>query len=58
MIARVLMHVWSASTPVRTMSVTTRRTAVLLEIELSSNATVDTTIYAPPPWVPSRGQYK
>ena len=55
MVARVLMHVWSASTPNRTMSITTRRTALLLEIELYMTVTVEPVMYAPPPWVASGG---
>ena len=58
MVARVLMHVWSASTPNRTMSITTRRTALLLKIELYMTVTVEPVTYAPPPWVASGGAYK
>ena len=58
MVARVLMHVWSASTPNQTMSITTRRTALLLEIELYMTVTVEPVMYAPPPWVASGGAYK
>ena len=56
MVARVLMHVWGASTPDRTPSATTRRTALLLEIELFSNVTVESHMNAPPPWVSSRAK--
>ena len=55
MVARVLMHVWGASTPDRTPSATTRRTALLLEIELSMTVTLESIMYAPPPWVPRWG---
>ena len=55
MVAHVLMQVWSTSTPNRTMSITTRRTALLFEIELCRTVTVEPVMYAPPPWVASGG---
>ena len=37
------------------MSITTRRTALLLEIELYMTVTDEEYMYAPPPWVASGG---